>query len=134
MAGLSKSYISSSEFIENGGSFQVLSFAIRADDKLIFNGTAIGRTLIVRLPANVTASRVELKVLNAKKTPSFRLFAVPDPASCFVRSGAGGCDLIMDTECATCALCFHCLSGEDSAFALCFCRLRGQDTAFPCGL
>ena len=77
----------------------VLSFVILADGKSIFNGTAIGRTLIVRLPANITASHLELKVLSAKKTPSFRLFAVPDPASCFVRSGGkGGCDLITDTE------------------------------------
>ena len=77
----------------------VLSFVILADGKSIFNGTAIGRTLIVLLPANVTASKLELKVLSAKKTPSFRLFAVPDPASCAVHSsGHGGCDLIVDTE------------------------------------
>ena len=76
----------------------VLSFTVSADSRPIFNGTAIGRTLIVLLPTNVTASRVELKVLEAKKTPSFRLFAVPDPLSCFVERGAGGCDLIPDTQ------------------------------------
>ena len=77
----------------------VLAFTVLADGKAIFNGTAIGRALIVLLPTNVTASTVELKVASAKKTPSFRLFAVPDPSSCFVHSsGGGGCDLIEDTE------------------------------------
>ena len=43
--------------------------------------------------------QVELKVLSAKKTPSFRLFAVPDPSSCSVHGGDhSGCDLIEDTE------------------------------------
>eukprot|EP01043_Picozoa_sp_COSAG02_P034779 COSAG02_NODE_2452_length_8826_cov_16.362668_5_plen_225_part_00 len=77
----------------------VLDFVILADDKHIFNGTAIGRTLIVLLPTNVTASRVELKVLRAKKTPSFRLFAIPNPSSCSVHNkGSSGCDLIEDTQ------------------------------------
>ena len=77
----------------------VLSFVVLADGKSIFNGTAIGRTLIVLLPSNVTARKVELKVLSAKKTPSFRLFAIPDPASCSVHnSNSSGCDLIEDTE------------------------------------
>ena len=47
----------------------------------------IERTLIVLLPTNVTTSKVELKVLSAKKTPSFRLFAIPDPSSCSVHGG-----------------------------------------------
>jgi hypothetical protein len=71
---------------------------ILADDKSVFDGSAIGRTLIVLLPANITGSHLELRVLSAQKSPSFRLFAVPDPASCFVRCGGkGGCDLITDT-------------------------------------
>lgn len=77
----------------------VLSFVVLADGRSIFNGTAIGRTLIVLLPTNVTASKVELKVLSAKKTPSFRLFAIPDPKECSVHAGnSSGCDLIEDTE------------------------------------
>lgn len=38
----------------------VLSFVVLADGQSIFNGTAIGRTLIVLLPTNVTASKVRI--------------------------------------------------------------------------
>lgn len=68
----------------------VTSFSIFADGKSVFDGSAIGRTLIVLLDENVTASFVELKITGYKAKPSFRLFAIPNPASCEVRSGGGG--------------------------------------------
>jgi hypothetical protein len=52
----------------------------------------------VLLESNVTAQTVELKVLNAKATPGFRLFAIPDPASCYAGAGDSGCDLILNTQ------------------------------------
>lgn len=67
----------------------VNAFEILADGVRIFNGTSIGRSLIVLLDRNVTASEVQIHVLSSKSPPSFRLIAVPDPAAC-VAGGSGG--------------------------------------------
>lgn len=67
---------------------------------MVFNGTAIGRTLIIRLPENVTGRIVELDIISSHGPAAIRLFAVPNPASCAVAGGNGGngCHLIPNTE------------------------------------
>ena len=55
----------------------VTSFSIFADGKSVFDGSAIGRTLIVLLDENVTASFVELRITGYKAKPSFRLIQLP---------------------------------------------------------
>eukprot|EP00040_Diaphanoeca_grandis_P004874 m.30447 g.30447 ORF g.30447 m.30447 type:complete len:719 (-) comp16287_c0_seq1:149-2305(-) len=83
---------------ELSGGQLVDSFEIVADGKSVFNGSAIGRSLIYLFPVNITATTVVLNVLDAKAPPSFRLFAIPNPSSCAVSSGPGGCDLIPNTR------------------------------------
>ena len=78
---------------------KVLAHKVLVDGREVFNGTAIGRTLIVLLPSNVSAqASIELKVTSARALPSFRLFAAPDPASCQVAASGGGCNLIPNTR------------------------------------
>lgn len=62
----------------------VRAFTILVDNTVVFNGTAIGRTLIARFQQNVTGSKVELHIQHAAASPTIRLFAIPDPASCLV--------------------------------------------------
>ena len=78
----------------------VRRFTVSVDGKVAFNGTAIGRTLIVRLPANITGRLVELDILGSHGPAAIRLFSVPNPASCSVTGGNGGsgCHLIPNTE------------------------------------
>lgn len=72
------------------GGQRVRAFTIDVDGVSVFNGSAIGRSLIALLPANVTGKEVTLTVTAAVAMPSFRLFAVPNPASCIVGGGGGG--------------------------------------------
>ena len=68
----------------------------------------------------ITASTVELRVLSSKATPSFRLFAIPDPASCQVhRSGKEGCDLIPNTQYLGPAFSTTTTSGVQACCAQC---------------
>jgi alpha-L-fucosidase len=83
-----------------GGGQRVMAFSIIVNNEnIIFNGTAIGRTFIVRLPTNVTGvTKVELRITEAKLPPAIRLFAVPSPTSCIVGGGGlTGCKLIPNT-------------------------------------
>ena len=64
----------------------------------IFNGTAVGRSLIVLLKENVTAAQVMIRVTASKASPSFRLITIPNPLSCVVDGGTNsdGCNLQQD--------------------------------------
>lgn len=76
----------------------VLAYSLLADGVTFYNGTAIGRSQIVLLPANVTATTMELKVTAAKAPPRFRLVAVPDPAACSTTGpDPMSCNLLQDT-------------------------------------
>ena len=83
------------------GGQRVMSFSIVVNnDTVVFNGTAIGRTLIVLLPeAMPGVTKVELRIAEAKLPPAIRLFAVPSPASCVAGGGGGGsgCNLFPNT-------------------------------------
>tara|TARA_B110000091_G_C13759782_1_gene451553 strand:- start:142 stop:1533 length:1392 start_codon:yes stop_codon:yes gene_type:complete len=68
----------------------ITKFQILANDIVLFNGTAVGRSLIVLFKQNITASSVVVKVLASKAPPSFRLIAVPNPTTCVVHGGGGG--------------------------------------------
>ena len=75
----------------------VLAFSIAVDGHTVFNGTAIGRTLVALLPQNVTGSVVTMTVLSARAAPTLRLFAVPDPASCALPAASQGCTYVNNT-------------------------------------
>ena len=68
----------------------VLAFEILADGAQIFNGTAVGRSLIVLLDQNVTAKEVTVRVTKSRAPPTFRLLSLPDPDACVVGGGGGG--------------------------------------------
>jgi hypothetical protein len=94
---------------EMSGGQLVTAFEVLVDGKAVFTGSSIGRSLVVLLGktkasgASVVAtgpvrgSKVELRVTAARSTPSFRLFAVPDPVSCQVGDGPDGCSLLQNT-------------------------------------
>eukprot|EP00948_MAST-09A_sp_MAST-9A-sp1_P002232 g2232.t1 len=86
------------EELRNGQNVE--SFAILADGKVIANGTAIGRSLILRLDHSVVVQEsIELRVESAKAPPTFRLFAIPDPKSCVINPGpSGGCNFVNNTQ------------------------------------
>lgn len=75
----------------------VLQFFISIDGVPVFNGTAIGRTLIALLGKNVTGQTVTLTVTEARAPPTLRLFAVPSPESCSLASGGDSCTYIQNT-------------------------------------
>ena len=68
----------------------ITEFQILADEVAIFNGTAVGRSLIVLLPKNITASKIKIQIINSKAEPSFRLISIPNPNACVVNGGGGG--------------------------------------------
>ena len=78
---------------------RVRAFEIHADGVVVYNGTAVGRTLIAKLDKNLSAVKVvTLVVRESVGSPSFRLFAVPDPSVCSAGGGGGGnkCELVHD--------------------------------------
>jgi hypothetical protein len=75
----------------------VMKFTISVDSTVVFNGSAIGRTLIVILPANVTGSVATLEVQSARAPPTIRLFAVPNPSVCSITAAAESCSYVNDT-------------------------------------
>jgi len=87
---------------ELGKGQMVSAFRILADERVVFQGTSIGRSLIAFLRGpdghNVTASRLTLEVLDAKGPSAFRLISVPDPSNCVVNSSVGGCALVPDVD------------------------------------
>ena len=78
---------------------RVRAFEIHADGVVVYNGTAVGRTLIAKLDKNLSAVKVvTLVVRESVGSPSFRLFAVPNPSVCSAGGGGGGnkCELVHD--------------------------------------
>ena len=91
------------EDVSNGQ--HVLAYEILADGKLVYNGTAIGRSQIARFgtSANISAQRVALRITSAKVAKSqvgFRLVSVPDPAACALSPQPVGqnCTLLPNTR------------------------------------
>ena len=77
----------------------ITEFQVLADEVAIFNGTAVGRSLIVLLPKNITASKIKIQIINSKAEPSFRLISIPNPNACVVNGGGdgNGCNLQENT-------------------------------------
>ena len=67
---------------------------------VIFNGTAVGRTAIVRLDQNYTASSVRIEILETRGDlkPTFREVYVPDPLSCVVNGGSHGTGCKLESD------------------------------------
>lgn len=78
----------------------VRAFGITVDGTPIFNGTAIGRSLVILLQKNITGKVVELEILVSRGPVGIRLFAVPNPRSCAVGGGNHDhdCNLIPNTQ------------------------------------
>eukprot|EP00940_MAST-03C_sp_MAST-3C-sp2_P002652 g2652.t1 len=77
---------------------RVTDFQIVANDSVtIFNGSAIGRSLIVRFDSNITATSISIRVRATRdgvEGAALRLVSIPDPDACVARSeGGGGCDI-----------------------------------------
>eukprot|EP00939_MAST-03C_sp_MAST-3C-sp1_P002314 g2314.t1 len=78
---------------ELAGGQKITSFEIWADEGLVYKGTAVGRTLIVRFANNLTeVSSVQVRVLTTRddSAPALRLVAIPDPDVCAAASSGGG--------------------------------------------
>eukprot|EP01052_Picozoa_sp_SAG31_P003772 SAG31_NODE_148_length_22511_cov_20.369266_20_plen_261_part_00 len=81
---------------------RILAFQILAsgpgEQIVLYNGTAVGSAHIALLDKNVTASSVELKITATRGGPAtVNLFAVPDPAACWLPRAGGNCTLVPDT-------------------------------------
>lgn len=76
------------------GGQRVLAFHIEVDGLSVWNGTAIGRSLIAKFKKNVTGSAVTLVVDSSLASPEFRLIAVPNPSACAISTVGRGCTLI----------------------------------------
>jgi alpha-L-fucosidase len=75
----------------------ITKFQIIGDGLVLFNGTAVGRSLIVLFKQNITVSSVNIKILQSKAPPSFRLIAIPNPDDCIVKGSSGsGCTIQKD--------------------------------------
>jgi hypothetical protein len=85
------------EELEHGQRIQ--AFEIRANGgALVYNGSAVGSAHIALLGHNVTAREVELKITATRGGPAtVRLFAVPDPAACWLPPAGGNCSVVPNT-------------------------------------
>ena len=83
---------------------RILAFQIVSNDGpsgesiVLYNGTAVGSAHIALLDKPVNASNVELKITATRGGPAtVNLFAVPDPAACWLPPAGGNCTLVPDT-------------------------------------